>query len=140
MFGERLQSLRKEKGLTQKDIADILKVAPSTIGMYEQGRRDPDTDTIRLLAEFFNVSIDYLLGNAEKLTEQPISLTIKEQQDLDEEAKKLLQNLAIHLSQNKQYFKAEDYEVLGISVRSAIETIALKNKIKYTPKKYRKLK
>lgn len=65
MFEERLKLLRKEENMRQQDIAKILKVSPSTIGMYEQGRRDPDTDTVRLLADFFNVSIDYLLGNSD---------------------------------------------------------------------------
>lgn len=62
MFGERLKSLRKEKNMLQKDLADLLKISPSTIGMYEQGRRDPDTETIKFLADYFNVSTDYLLG------------------------------------------------------------------------------
>lgn len=62
MFGNRLKQLRTENGLTQQDLADILKVSPSTIGMYEQNRRDPDTNTIKSLAVHFSVSTDWLLG------------------------------------------------------------------------------
>ena len=62
MFGDRLKILRNEKGMTQSDLAKLLDISPSTIGMYEQGRRDPDTKTLKFLAEYFDVSIDYLLG------------------------------------------------------------------------------
>ncbi|ERK30173.1 helix-turn-helix domain-containing protein [Clostridium intestinale] len=64
MFGERLKSLRNELNLTQLDLSKLLKVSPSTIGMYEQNRRDPDSKTIKFLAEYFNVSTDYLLGKS----------------------------------------------------------------------------
>lgn len=62
MFGDRLKILRTEKNLTQLDLAKLLKVSPSTIGMYEQSRREPDGSTIKIIADYFNVSIDYLMG------------------------------------------------------------------------------
>ncbi|AKL95593.1 hypothetical protein CACET_c21460 [Clostridium aceticum] len=62
MFGKRLKIIRTEKGLLQKDLAELLNVSPSTIGMYERDQRDPDTNTLKFLAEHFNVSIDWLLG------------------------------------------------------------------------------
>ncbi|MFT9496303.1 helix-turn-helix domain-containing protein [Anaerosolibacter sp.] len=62
MFGERLKELRSKKDMTQQDLANLLNVSPSTVGMYEQGRRDPDTNTIKFLSDYFNVSTDYLLG------------------------------------------------------------------------------
>jgi transcriptional regulator with XRE-family HTH domain len=66
MFGQRLKELRKDKELVQTDIAKILEVSVSTIGMYEQGRRTPDTETLNTLANFFDVSVDYLLGRTDK--------------------------------------------------------------------------
>jgi len=65
LFGKRIKELRVQHNMTQSDLARLLKVSPSTIGMYEQGRRDPDTDTINFLADFFNVSADYLLGRTD---------------------------------------------------------------------------
>lgn len=62
MFGERLKLLRNERSMFQRNLAELLNVAPSTIGMYERGQRDPDTETIKFLAEYFNVSTDWLLG------------------------------------------------------------------------------
>jgi len=73
MFGQRLKILRNKKGMLQKDLANLLKVSPSTIGMYERGKRDPDTETVVFLAKYFNVSTDYLLG----LADNPNVLTAK---------------------------------------------------------------
>ncbi len=64
-FGDRLKLLREEKGLTQQDIADILKVGRPTIAGYETKRKQPDYDKINILADYFNVSLDYLLGRSE---------------------------------------------------------------------------
>ncbi|MBO8138365.1 MAG: helix-turn-helix domain-containing protein [Desulfotomaculum sp.] len=63
-FGERLAQLRKEKGLSQSRLASLLKLGQSTIAMYERNKREPDTATINKLADFFGVSVDYLLGRS----------------------------------------------------------------------------
>lgn len=67
-FQSVLKSLRKSKGLTQDDLAKALKVSRSTIGMYENGSREPDYETTEAIADYFNVDIDYLLGRTLKTT------------------------------------------------------------------------
>lgn len=62
MYGERLKELRKEKGLTQNDLAKVLNVTQDSISLWEKNKRLPDTPYIILLAKFFGVSADYLLG------------------------------------------------------------------------------
>ena len=61
----RIKELRLEKGLLQSDIAKIINKTDRIIGFYESGERDPNTETLSLLADFFNVSIDYLLGKSD---------------------------------------------------------------------------
>lgn len=61
-LGNRLQSLRREKGLTQAQLGSFFNLAESTISLYESGKRSPDYDTLKRLASFFDVSLDYLLG------------------------------------------------------------------------------
>lgn len=63
--------LRKTKDVSQQDIADYLGVSRVTISNYETGRRDPDTSTLGKLASYFNVSVDYLLGNSTQPAERP---------------------------------------------------------------------
>lgn len=58
-----LKKLREEKGLTQSELGEKLGISPSTVGMYEQGRRVPDVPILKKMSAFFNVSIDYLLEN-----------------------------------------------------------------------------
>ena len=63
MFDTILRDLRRSRNLSQEELAEIIGVSKSTIGMYEQGKRIPKADaTLRKLAEFFSVSIDYLMG------------------------------------------------------------------------------
>lgn len=65
-----LKRLREEKEMTQAELGKALEISPSAIGMYEQGRRTPDIPTLKKIASYFNVSLDYLLGNAPAKTVQ----------------------------------------------------------------------
>ncbi|MCK8825363.1 helix-turn-helix domain-containing protein [Fuchsiella alkaliacetigena] len=58
----RLKELRKKEELSQRELAKKLNLSGSTIGMYEAGKRKPDSDTLQKIASFFDVSVDYLLG------------------------------------------------------------------------------
>lgn len=60
-FGNRLRKLRNEKNLTQAELAKILAIGESTISFYESNKRQPDYDTLTRFADFFDVSVDYLL-------------------------------------------------------------------------------
>lgn len=70
-FQNILKSLRASKGITQNELATQLKISRSTIGMYESGSREPDFETLELIADYFNVDIDYLLGRTSKTTYIP---------------------------------------------------------------------
>lgn len=59
---EKLRELRKNKKITMKELGNQLNLAESTISLYETGAREPDNDTLKKIADFFGVSIDYLLG------------------------------------------------------------------------------
>ncbi len=66
MFSKELKGLRKKCGLTQQELADELKLAKSTISMYENGKREPDFETEELIADYFNVDINTLRGIKDK--------------------------------------------------------------------------
>ena len=69
MIGERLQELRKDRGYSQQELADLLGVSHFTISSYECNRSDPDEALKVKIAEIFDISIDYLLG----LVKEPFS-------------------------------------------------------------------
>ena len=63
VFSEKLRSLRKERSLSQEEVAEKLNVSRQTISKYELGDATPDLNKISEIAKLFNVSFDYLLGD-----------------------------------------------------------------------------
>ncbi|MEG0155525.1 MAG: helix-turn-helix transcriptional regulator, partial [Lachnospiraceae bacterium] len=61
-LGENLRELRTLKGLKQSSITTVLNISQSAYSLYELGKREPTFDTLIKIAEFFDVSTDYLLG------------------------------------------------------------------------------
>lgn len=64
MFGTRIVALRKEKGLTQSQLAQELGISRSSLSLYEIEKREPDTETLFKISKHFGVSTDYLLGHS----------------------------------------------------------------------------
>ena len=65
-YGKRLKELRELHHYSQEELAKLLNTSRSRIGMYEQGRRQPDFEMQEAIADLFNVSIDYLFKREEK--------------------------------------------------------------------------
>ncbi len=76
LFKEKLKELREERGLTQKNIALACDLTPTCICQLETGARNPTGSTLVALANFFDVSIDYLMGETED--ESRLSFTDKD--------------------------------------------------------------
>ena len=66
MLGNNIKELRKNKRMTQKDLAEAMRVSQQTVGAWETERAIPGADTLSDLADYFNVTTDYLLGRPEK--------------------------------------------------------------------------
>lgn len=102
-LSEILKQLRSGKDLSQRDLAAMLNVSPSTIAMYETGQRKPDGDTLKQLADFFNVTTDYLLGRTNEYADfQPtpperIRKFYKKVGELSPESLSLLEEQTEHL-------------------------------------------
>ena len=73
IFSARLKQLRNEKELTQQDLADVLSVGRATIAGYETKGKQPDYEKLTIIADYFNVTIDYLLGK----TDNPTTVVIE---------------------------------------------------------------
>ena len=65
VLGKRIGEMRKKRGLTQRQLADKLKVSHGRISLYETGDRSPDPEMLKKLADFFGCSVDYLLGRTD---------------------------------------------------------------------------
>lgn len=67
-FSKKLRDLRKKKGLTQQELSDRLGISRSAVSMYEREDREPDFETLEAIADFFNVDMNYLLGDSSETT------------------------------------------------------------------------
>lgn len=65
IFANRLKEARKEKGLTQKELATILQIRQQSYARYEANTAEPSYDMLVEIADFFELSADYLLGRAD---------------------------------------------------------------------------
>ncbi len=100
-FCNKLRILIEEKSITQKQVANDLNIAPSTMGGYVQGSSEPDFDTLKKLAKYFNVTTDYLLSVNTERSSSPF----------DEELLRIfhamtLEHQAIFLDLGKAFVKA----------------------------------
>lgn len=78
LLGLRIKELRKEKGLRQSELATTLHVSQQAVGSWETGRTVPGADTLNVLADYFNVTTDYLLGRPEKKDDDTRTADIKD--------------------------------------------------------------
>ena len=65
LFSERAKQLRKEAGLSQTQLAQKLEITQRKLSYLESGQSEPDLETIWRLADYFDVTVDYLLGRTE---------------------------------------------------------------------------
>lgn len=124
----RLKELRKNNHKTQEEMAALIGVTRGAYGNIENGRREPDFATLTTLAEYFGVSVDYLMGRNERtptVTKNPGSkLTVGESsllqifRELNEEGQEKLLDIADDLIQSGKY-KNRSASFVGAEAASA---------------------
>lgn len=111
-IGKIISKLRNDRGLTQRDLAEILGVSNGAIGMWETQKREPDLDTVKKMTSFFNVTADYLIGN------QQIPLDNSKIKQITAEEEKLLNGFR-ELSEDDQ---EEFIRILDIKLQKTHKT------------------
>ncbi len=106
----RIRELRKAEKLTMKQLGEIIGVSESTISLYETGKREPDQNTLLLIANHFHVSLDYLVGVSSGAS-QPASL------GLSNDEIKLIQDYRSLNEQGQAYIRQTMYMALPIYKR-----------------------
>ncbi|KIN49103.1 hypothetical protein B4073_4251 [Bacillus subtilis] len=82
-FSTKIKKLREEKKMKQQEVADKLGIARTTYASYEQGKREPDHETLIKIADYYNVTIDFLLRGENQETQDEI---------FNEQARKILED------------------------------------------------
>lgn len=135
-YGDVLKNLRNRKGLSQQELADRLKINRSTYARYETSSTQPDYETLKKLAQFHDVTVDYILGVSNE--KQP-QLTEKDERDIAKRIAALREDLANAegLSFHGEPMSEEAIESLLEAMEYAERQATRVNK-KYIPKKNRK--
>lgn len=135
-YGDVLKNLRNRKGLSQRELADRLKINRSTYARYETSSTQPDYETLKKLAQFHDVTVDYILGVSNE--KQP-QLTEKDERDIAKRIAALREDLANAegLSFHGEPMSEEAIESLLEAMEYAERQATRVNK-KYIPKKNRK--
>lgn len=112
-----LRELRKARGITMKELGDMLGVSESTISLYENGKREPSYELLLKIAEFFNVSVDYLLRGEDK---KPVAPKDNERDALvnkmsEAESKKIFQKKFNRLLAEQHITQKEVAAICGAS-------------------------
>ncbi|TYP56803.1 helix-turn-helix domain-containing protein [Thermosediminibacter litoriperuensis] len=132
MIGERIKSLREERKITQQELAQYLGVSQKTISNYEKGERSPDPETLKKIADYFDVTVDYLLGRSNHR-----QLTRKDERDIEkiiEETRQRIENTE-GLMLDGEILSQEDVDAIINAMRVGLEMAKLRNKEKYGRKK-----
>lgn len=138
MFYDTLKALCDERNISPSKAAAECGISRSTVTWWKQHKTNPNSEQVSKLANYFNVSIDYLLGNKQKETP---ALTKKDERDI---SKRLDQTLSdLENAQGALMFDGEPLddvtkELLIASLRKDLEMGKRIAKQKFTPKKYRK--
>lgn len=130
----------RELRMTMKELGAVVGLAESTISQYETGKRQPDNETLLKLGEYFNTSVDYLLGST-RTNENAPTLTQKDERDIEKRLQNTieeLESLQDGLTFSGEALDDESRELLAISLKNSLEIAKRAAKQKYTPKKYKK--
>ena len=139
-MNNRIRELRKQHKMTMKELGAVVGLAESTISQYETGKRQPDNETLLKLGEYFNTSVDYLLGST-RTNENAPTLTQKDERDIEKRLQNTieeLESLQDGLTFSGEALDDESRELLAISIKNSLEIAKRADKKKYTPKKYKK--
>ena len=98
-FSERLKELRLKSGAKQTDIAKHINVLPRAIRFYESGEREPNHEITIKLADFFKVSVDYLLGRSDSPVSRGDTTLAKRLRELRKEKNVTIEDVADYLGE-----------------------------------------
>lgn len=133
-----IKRLRQERHMTQEELGSVINVQKAAISKYEVGRVEPSADVLRKLANFFNVSTDYLLGRTSTPSQQSATgLSPREEREIESDLEDMIHSLDGAAAYGGDSDDAEDRELLRASLKQAMILSKRIAKKKYTPKKYR---
>lgn len=142
-IGNRLRKLLEINNMTQAELAKKMDTTTATLSRYVTGKRQPKGEIVAKMAYLLNTTSDYILTGKEDKDSESI-LNNRDKKDIEKDLKKIMDDFRDGES-GPVYFDGieldeDDMDKLEIAMRTALEIAKVKNKEKYTPKKYKKIK
>lgn len=109
MIGNKLRELRKSINLTQEDLSEKLAISRSSLSLYETDKREPDGETLLKIADYFDISLDYLFGKNQTTLDISHLVSNTFLTPNEEILLKLFRQLTTEVSQEKALTKFEGY-------------------------------
>ena len=106
MLSQTIRELRTQKEISQATLASVLGVTQQAVAKWERDKAEPDSSTLKQLAKYFNVSIDYLLDNENENTKKELTLNEKQTklingyENLNDEGQNMLLGILASLQQS----------------------------------------
>lgn len=141
MLGERLKDLRKSKKVTQDEVAKVLKITRGAYSHFENNRNEPSLDLLNKLADYFDVTSDYLQGRTDEKNEA-YKLTDKETKDIAIEVQNMVDGMNTDAEINfyGEPMSEEDKELLAAALETALQVSKRAAKKKFTRNDYKEKK
>lgn len=139
---ERLRIARERKNLKQTQVRDRTGINNKTLSGYENGVSEPDLETLKVLADLYEVSVDWLSGYTDDPSPSKpyYTLTPKDERDIAKDLEKMMNDLESKeaMAFHGEPLDEETRELLRISLENSMRLAKEMAKKKFTPKKYRK--
>lgn len=141
MLGDKIKELRKKNKMTQIELCKEIGIAQSTLGMIESNRAPAGRKTLVKLADFFGVTIDYLLSDDEEnIKVENVEISKKAEKDIKKALDNTLEQLENYqdgLMFDGEPIDDETRELLKVSLENSMRLAKQIAKVKYTPNKYK---
>lgn len=103
-FTQVLRRLREYKGLTQEELAKQLNITRTRLASYEQGTRQPDLELLEIIADYFNVNMDFLLGRESSASTSDWTHILKLDEDWSEDELKEIESFKEFLKMKRKVY------------------------------------
>ena len=139
---EIFEQLLQKYGLSAYKVSKETGITQSTLSDWKRGRSTPKTENMKKIADYFGVTVDYLMTGKDNLKEKAPELTAKDNRDIAKDLDNIMEKLTSGedgpASYNGEEISPEAAELFKDELEIALKRLKLINKEKYTPKKYKK--
>lgn len=139
---EVFEQLLQKYGVTPYKVAKEAGVTQTALSNWKSGRSTPTTKTLQKIADYFGVTLDFLLTGKEEPQKKESALTSKDERDISKDIERIMQKLSSKedgpASYDGEELDQEAADLFRDELELALRRLKLINKEKYTPKKYKK--